>query len=85
MVGAPDFEYIEQGVAFIATIANTSLTVTDMNQFLAVRLADYKLPKQIYFLENLPKNATGKLDRAILTKMATKLTAERLLGVPPVS
>ena len=68
VVGAPDPVYIEVPVAFIVTLGNSELVVSEMQQFLTVRLADYKLPKQIYFLENLPKNSTGKLDRAFLAQ-----------------
>lgn len=74
VVGAPDQEYIEKVIAFIATTANSDLSVADMQQFLAVRLADYKLPKQLYFLDRLPKNVTGKLDRAILVDKAKQLS-----------
>ncbi len=72
VVGAPDPDYIEKGVAFITTTASSMLTEEGVKQFLVTRLADYKLPKHIYFLASLPKNATGKLDRATLAEDAKR-------------
>ena len=70
VVGAPDPIYIEIGVAFVATTPNSTLNAAELKQFLATRLANYKLPQLIYFLDSLPKNVTGKLDRAVLTEKA---------------
>ena len=70
VVGAPDPVYIEIVVAFVATIPSSTLNATKLKLFLTSRLANYKLPRLIYFLDSLPKNATGKLDRAVLTEKA---------------
>jgi len=32
-------------------------------------LARYKVPKRIFFLQNLPKNSSGKIAKAELTKL----------------
>ena len=35
-------------------------------QYLKKHLANFKLPKHIYFVEELPKNATGKVLKRVL-------------------
>lgn len=81
VVGAPDPVLIEKGVAFVATAANSTLTVSAMKAFLTTKLSEYKLPKKIYLLDSLPKNATGKLDRAILAERAKQYQANKKLSV----
>jgi acyl-CoA synthetase (AMP-forming)/AMP-acid ligase II len=38
-------------------------------QFLRAKLADYKVPRRIFFLESLPRNATGKILKTALRQM----------------
>ena len=40
-----------------------ALTERELRDFVAVRLADYKVPRKVVFLEEIPKGATGKLMR----------------------
>jgi len=35
----------------------------DLRAFAAIRLADFKVPRKILFLAEIPKGATGKLQR----------------------
>jgi oxalate---CoA ligase len=35
----------------------------DLQEFVATRAADYKVPKKILFMDEIPKGATGKLQR----------------------
>jgi acyl-CoA synthetase (AMP-forming)/AMP-acid ligase II len=38
-------------------------TEQDIRQFAAVHLADFKVPRKVLFLDEIPKGATGKLQR----------------------
>jgi len=40
-----------------------SVDVTALRNFVAERLSAFKVPQQIVFLEEIPKGATGKLQR----------------------
>ena len=40
-----------------------ALTERELRDFVAVRLADYKVPRKVVFLPEIPKGATGKLMR----------------------
>ena len=51
-------------------------------RFLRGRLADFKVPRKLVFLEEIPKGATGKLQRIGL---AEKLGLTRLRGMCPPS
>jgi acyl-CoA synthetase (AMP-forming)/AMP-acid ligase II len=48
-----------------AVVLRQGQTVTEraLRDFAAERLADFKLPRKIVFLEEIPKGATGKLQR----------------------
>ncbi len=35
----------------------------DLRDFAATRLADFKVPRKLVFLDEIPKGATGKLQR----------------------
>src|SRR5262245_47981759 len=48
VVGKPDPRKGEQPVAFVATNENFRLEEKELVQFLRTRLADYKVPRQIY-------------------------------------
>ena len=39
------------------------LTERELRDFASERLADFKVPRRILFLEEIPKGATGKLQR----------------------
>jgi len=38
-------------------------TERELQEFVAKRAADYKVPKKILFMDEIPKGATGKLQR----------------------
>jgi acyl-CoA synthetase (AMP-forming)/AMP-acid ligase II/aryl carrier-like protein len=45
-----------------------ALTVPMLRDYLATRLANFKLPSQIWIVDEIPKNATGKIQRAELAE-----------------
>ena len=53
-------------VAFVAS--TTSYTKQELLRRLRERLEDYELPKQFIFLEQLPRNESGKIDKMALEK-----------------
>jgi len=61
VVGLPDAKWGEMITAFVSRRPNMSLDSRSLVAFAREQLAGYKLPKRIVFVEDLPKNASGKV------------------------
>ncbi len=68
-VGIPDPIYGEEIVAYIVVRDGEKLSQEEINSHCAKTLADYRLPKEYYFIEELPKNDRGKVRRPDLQEM----------------
>jgi acyl-CoA synthetase (AMP-forming)/AMP-acid ligase II len=53
----------EDVAAAVVLREGKSLTERELRDFAATRLADFKVPKKILFMAEIPKGATGKLQR----------------------
>ena len=53
----------EEVAAAVVLRAGHSLTERELRDFAASKLADFKVPRKILFLSEIPKGATGKLQR----------------------
>ncbi len=58
----------EDVAAAIVLREGAEATDRELRDFAAGRLADFKVPRQVLFLEEIPKGATGKLQRIGLAK-----------------
>nr|WP_041671876.1 fatty acid--CoA ligase [Sulfurospirillum barnesii] len=56
----------EEVLAFIQPKEDAKLREMELRAYLKHHLANFKLPKHIYFVEELPKNATGKVLKRVL-------------------
>ena len=68
IVAIPDPVWQEVGVAYVTV--STSVAPGDLLSFLRDRLANYKLPKRIVMLEEMPLLPIGKIDKAALKRRA---------------
>src|SRR5262249_21359196 len=67
VVAAPDQRRGEQIVACIVADRRTSaITTLALRRFCAARLASYKIPRTIVFVDAIPMTARGKTDRVAL-------------------
>ncbi len=64
VVAIPDQKWGEVGAAFIST--SSSLTESIVKEHCLKHLAKFKNPKVIQFLDELPKNSTGKIDKKLI-------------------
>ncbi|MFD1040181.1 o-succinylbenzoate--CoA ligase [Virgibacillus byunsanensis] len=71
VVGRKDNLWGQVPVAFIV-LKDRSVYQDDILVFAEKRLAKYKIPKQIFFVDELPRNASNKLVRAKLENMLDK-------------
>lgn len=63
IIGVPDEKWGETGMAFITLNAGHTLSQEDVIIFCSKQLAKYKIPTHVRFLDELPKNDAGKIDR----------------------
>ncbi|GHO46258.1 acyl-CoA synthetase [Ktedonospora formicarum] len=67
VIGLPDPDMGEQVVAVIVPVPDQSPTASDIIAYCRERLASYKKPRQVVFIEGLPRNALGKVQKHVLT------------------
>src|SRR6185436_108602 len=60
-IGIPDELYGEEVAAFVVLKDATVTTEQDLINYCTERLADYKCPKSIRIVKDIPKGPTGKL------------------------
>ncbi len=61
VVGQPDEKWGEVGHAFVVVKEGEALSGEEVIAFCQGRLARYKVPKAVSFLDSLPRNAAGKV------------------------
>ena len=69
--GVPDEEWGEAVKAVVALNpgGNDGVTEAELIEFCKARLAGYKKPRSIEVIDELPKNAAGKIDKASLKRL----------------
>ncbi|MQY31666.1 AMP-binding protein [Nocardia aurantia] len=61
VVGVPDHEYGERLAAFVVARAGARLDADMVRDYIRHRLGRFSVPRDITFLDSLPRNATGKI------------------------
>jgi fatty-acyl-CoA synthase len=73
VVGIPDEKYGEIVGAFVKLKADKQLTQESVQEFCRGQIARYKIPKHVFFVDDFPKTASGKIQKYKLREMATVL------------
>ncbi|UMG94968.1 hypothetical protein MF408_24570 [Nocardioides sp. TF02-7] len=60
-VGVPDDQFGQRLRAFVARADGSDITEEDVKAHVKANLARYKVPREVDFLDELPRNATGKV------------------------
>ena len=69
VIGVPDEKWGEVGLACVVLKPGSPATEAELLAFLRGRLAGYKVPKRVQFLDELPISGAGKiLKRELLEK-----------------
>ena len=68
-VGVPDPIYGEEVVCYVVGRSGESLTAAEIAAHCKASLPDYRMPKEIHFIDALPKNDRGKVRRPDLREM----------------
>jgi acyl-CoA synthetase (AMP-forming)/AMP-acid ligase II len=61
VIGIPDPEWGETLRAFIVLRTGAALTETEVIDYCRKELADFKRPRKVTFMAELPRNPTGKI------------------------
>jgi long-chain acyl-CoA synthetase len=70
VVGAPHAIFGERVVAFVALRGSETLDEEAVRQHLSCQVADYAIPERFMVVDQLPRGATGKVDRRALSEAA---------------
>ena len=63
VIGTEDAEGLVKSKAFVVTKPGASTSDVELKAFVKEKLAPYKYPRAIEFIDELPKTATGKIQR----------------------
>jgi acyl-CoA synthetase (AMP-forming)/AMP-acid ligase II len=76
VVGVPDERMGEAGAAFVIARANQNVTPDDVIAFSRANMANYKVPRHVHIVSELPLNASGKvLKNELRARAAGQTTA----------
>lgn len=75
VIGVPDDLYGEEVVAFVVLKADFPTTEIEIIEFCKKHLADFKCPKTVHFVVDIPKGPTGKLLKRELAKLYAEARA----------
>ncbi|SCK53232.1 malonyl-CoA/methylmalonyl-CoA synthetase [Variovorax sp. HW608] len=75
IVGVPHPDFGEVGVAIVIPKAGATLDADAIVVELKARLANFKIPKRCFVVTELPRNAMGKVQKALLREQHKRLFA----------
>jgi acyl-CoA synthetase (AMP-forming)/AMP-acid ligase II len=82
VVGVPHQVLGEDVAAVVVLGAGASTTTDELREHCAAALADYKVPRRIELVAELPRNATGKVLKAQLRDQLARLPSRKPDNVP---
>ncbi|MEX2512832.1 MAG: AMP-binding protein [Cyclobacteriaceae bacterium] len=71
VIGIPDEKSTERVIAYVVS-TDQSVTAEEIIEFSRENLTSYKVPKEIYFVEELPKSNVGKILRRLIKESHEK-------------
>jgi acyl-CoA synthetase (AMP-forming)/AMP-acid ligase II len=67
VIGVPDERMGRVGKAFIVLVAGESVSSDELIAWAKERMAGFKVPRSVKFIDALPLNATGKVQKDLLS------------------
>ena len=78
MIGAPDEKYGEEVCAWIKLREGHHATAEDVRDFCEGKIAHFKIPRYIKFVDAFPMTITGKVQKYVMREqMAQELAAAK--------
>jgi fatty-acyl-CoA synthase len=72
VIGVEDEEFGQRLKAFVVRASEVEVTEEELQAHVKANLASYKSPREIEFMDELPRNATGKILKRVLRERADK-------------
>ena len=66
VVGLPDERWGEAPHAFVVLKAGAHASEVELRRFARDHMAHFKVPQRFHFIDELPKTATGKIQKYVL-------------------
>jgi fatty-acyl-CoA synthase len=63
VIGVPDRKYGEELMAWIKVMPGECLTAEEVKEFCTDRIAHYKIPRYVKFVDDFPMSVTGKIQK----------------------
>ena len=76
VVGVPDAKWGESPHGFVVLKAGASVTENDLREFARGSLAHFKVPRGFTFVGELPKTATGKIQKYVLRNRRAAISTQ---------
>jgi fatty-acyl-CoA synthase len=73
VVGVPDEKYGEVVGAFVRRKLGAEVTAGDIREYARARIARYKCPRYVFFVDSYPTTASGKIQKYKLRELAQEL------------
>ncbi|NPV73819.1 MAG: AMP-binding protein [Pelotomaculum sp.] len=73
VVGVPSIKYGEEVMAFIQLKEGCTLTQEEVQEFCKGKIANYKIPRYVAFVDSYPCTASGKIQKYKLREMAIEM------------
>jgi fatty-acyl-CoA synthase len=61
VIGVDDEEFGQRLKAFVVTVEDNEISEDEIRKHVKSHLANYKVPREVEFLDSLPRNSTGKV------------------------
>jgi len=68
VIGLPDADFGEVVVAVVVLVEGATLSAERIRDAIRDRVANFKVPKKVLFIDELPRNAMGKVQKDLLRK-----------------
>ncbi|CAG2113769.1 unnamed protein product, partial [Medioppia subpectinata] len=73
VVGIPDERLGEDLVAFVIKTPNSTLDKDSLRSYCKGKISDYKIPRNIEFVDDFPRTVTGKIQKFKLKQIAQQM------------
>ena len=77
VIGVPDARMGEVGRAYVVLRQRNGASEQGLLDYCRSQLANYKVPRIIEFVESLPRNGSGKVDKLVLRQTAAQAVQGR--------